>query len=217
MEMNKDIVYSDEMINHRAGANTDGILILIKKDKIDTLHKIVSNWEKRTMLHMSYDEFKTIYQKDVNNYLAIDYNGKYKSKGAYVKQLSALDNDLPIVNRAIVNYLTAGIDPRKTVMDSDKLIDFQKIVKVSNKYAYGTLNGKRLTDKTFRVFASTRPTDGIIGKVKVEGGTIEKFANTPDRCFIWNDDVNIPIPRFLDREYYISVAISRLSDFGVIL
>lgn len=212
-----DLIEKIEPLCELIQSNTDGILVRVKRANLDRFRAAVSEWENRTMLHMSYDEFTKVYQGDVNNYLAIDIKGKIKSKGAYVKELSSLDNDLPIVNKAIKDYLVHGIHPADTVMACNDLIEFQKIVKVSSKYAYGTLNDERLTDKTFRVFASMRPNDGLIGKVKVEGGTIEKFANTPEKCFIWNDSVKgVAIPAYLDRSYYIGLAESRLLDkFGV--
>lgn len=44
----------------------------------------------------------------------------------------------------------------------------------------------------------------------------DKFGNTPDHCFIFNDDLTgVPIPAKLDRQYYISLAKKRLEDFGV--
>jgi len=208
-----DLVEKIEPVCKLIQSNTDGILVLVKKKDVDALKGIISEWEDRTRLKMAYDEYEKVYQGDVNNYVVVDHKGKYKSKGSYVKSLNPLDNDLPIVNRAITDYLVEGVHPRDTIMASDRLIDFQKVVKVSNKYAYGTLNNHRLTDKTFRVFASKRPEDGIIGKVKAEGGTIEKFANTPEKCFIWNESVtDVPIPDYLDRDWYLNLAIERIRD-----
>lgn len=208
-----DLIEKIEPFCQLIQSNTDGILIKLKRDDFERLDDAVYEWEQRTHLDMSFDFFKVVYQGDVNNYLAIDYDGNVKSKGAYVKSLNDLDNDLPIVNKAITQYLTKGIHPRKTIMECKDLIEYQKVVKVSSKYAYGTLNGQRLTDKTFRVFASKRSEDGIIGKVKTEGGSIEKFANTPEKCFIWNDSVNgVQIPSYLDRDYYVTLALSRLMD-----
>ena len=212
-----DLIEKIEPFTELIQSNTDGILIKLKREDFDRLDDAVFDWEQRTHLHMSFDCYKTVYQGDVNNYLVIDYEGHSKSKGAYVKSLGDLDNDLPIVNQAITAYLTSGIHPRETVMECDDLIAFQKVVKVSSKYAYGTLNGRRMSDKTFRVFASKRTDDGIIGKVKTEGANIEKFANTPERCFIWNQSVkDVKVPDYLDREWYIDLAIKRIKDkFGI--
>lgn len=127
-------------------SNTDGILVKLydKQDK-DKIIGICEDWCKRTRMTMEYDVYNKVFQKDVNNYIIIpegelyDTKGKerFKRKGAYAKQLSVLDNDLPIVNRALVDYFVKGIPVEHTVMASDKLIDFQKIVKVSHKYEYG--------------------------------------------------------------------------------
>ena len=69
--------------------------------------------------------------------------------------------------------------------------------------------------------ASKDPTKG--GLFKVAGKIVkgreknpEKFANTPDHCFIINGDVtSLPIPDELDRQYYIDMIYERLADFGV--
>ena len=42
------------------------------------------------------------------------------------------------------------------------------------------------------------------------------FANTPEHCFIINDDVSkMAIPDELDKDYYIRWIYERLEDFGV--
>lgn len=198
-------------------SNTDGILVLIKKKDFERLDDEVYAWEQRTGLTMTFDVFKTVIQKDVNNYIIVDDKGKYKSKGAYVKELNYLDNDLPIVNEAMVEYLTKHIPVETTINNCKDLIKFQKIVKVSSKYLCGWHNNEKLTDKTFRVFASRKRSDTYIGKQKSEGATIEKFANTPEHCFIDNGDVNgKEVTSELDRQWYIELAKERLKQFGVI-
>ena len=228
--------------------NTDGIIIKphdYDRD-FDTIDDVVWEWEQRTGMKMDFDIFiGHIFQKDVNNYFLIDREtGAVKAKGAYVKKLSDLDYDLPIVNRAIVEYFTTGAPPEKTIGACDSLRDFQKVVKVSSKYRYALYSpttttekirdekgrlktvirfsgGEVQTDKTFRVFASKDQSRGGIYKVSgkiVEGRekNPEKFANTPDHCFIINDDVSaMPIPDELDRQYYIDLAWKRLKDYGV--
>ena len=201
-------------------SNTDGILILIKEKDFDKLDDAVYQWEQRTGLHMSFDNYKKIIQKDVNNYIAVDFEGHVKSKGAFVKKQSDLDYDMPIVNKALVAYMVDGVPVEQTILLCDDLIEFQKIVKVSSKYICGWKGGQKLSDKTFRVFASKRETDSFIGKVKDKNGTwtVEKFANTPEHCFIWNDSVNgVPVPDYLDKQYYIDTAKKRLEQFGVIM
>ena len=142
---------------------------------------------------------------------------KYERKGAYVKELSRLDADLPIINRALVDFMTKGIHPMVTINNCDDLIQFQKLVKLSGKYEHVEHNGQRYSYKCYRVFASTRTTDGRILKCRT-GSNPAKFGNTPDSCFIVNDDVkDMTCPVHLDKKWYINLAIKRLADFGVIL
>ena len=212
-----DLIEKVEPFAELIQSNTDGILLKINEKDFDKLDDVVYEWEQRTGLTMTFDPFKTIIQGDVNNYIAVDYDGHYKSKGAYVKDLNDLDYDLPIVNKAIVNYLVNGVLPEITINTCNDLKEFQKIVKVSSKYRCGWHNNRMLTDKCFRVFASSNSKDGYIGKQKTKGATIEKFANTPDHCFIWNESVNgCEVPHKLDRQWYIDLAEKRIKEkFGV--
>lgn len=199
-------------------SNTDGLIIQIPDtdeawEKIDD---VCYEWEKRTGLKLSFDVIKEIFQKDVNNYLFITDDGKIETKGAYLKEKTSLDNDLPVVSRAMVEFMLHKTSPEKTISEANNLMEYQKIVKRSSKYENAWHNGEILHDKTFRVFASTRPEDGFIGKQKTDGATIEKFGNTPDKCFIYNDNVqDVAIPEYLDKKYYVDLAYSRLEDFGI--
>ena len=255
-------------------SNTDGLIIKIPDTDyhFNMVDDICYEWETRTGMTLGFDFVKEIYQKDVNNYIFEFDNGKLERKGAYVKESSRLDNDMPILNKALVNYMAYNIPVEKTINECEDLIQFQKIVRVSSKYKYGGIGygfkdgkatkeckhyisdgwergycslkridcpykqrnrakcfeakheqllvkpNKILSDKTFRVFASTDNNDGYIGKMKDYNATLEKFANTPDHMFILNGDVNgVKVPDRLDKQYYIDLAKKRLNDFGVIL
>lgn len=201
-------------------SNTDGLIVkLYSIDDYEFIDDICWEWEQLTHVKLAFDPIITrIYQKDVNNYLFVNEDGEIESKGAYVKSLSPLDFDLPIVNKAIVDYLIYDIPIEKTINECNALIMFQKIVKLSGKFKHVVHNGKIFTEKCFRVFASTRDSDSYIGKQKEGNNTIEKFANTPEHCFIVNDDVKkATVGWRLDKEWYISMAKSRLKQFGVII
>ena len=201
--------------------NTDGIVFKVRDyDRdFDIIDDIVYEWEQRTGMKMEFDTFfGEIFQKDVNNYCLIDHEtGAAKSKGGYLKKLSPLDYDLPIVNAALNNYMIKKIPVEKTINECDSMIEFQKIVKLSGKYKSAWHNGKRLKERCFRVFASKDRSDGFIGKQKTDGATIEKFANTPENCFIFNNSVNgVKVPENLDKQWYVSLAKKRLEQFGVV-
>ena len=201
-------------------SNTDGLIVKIPNtdQAFEQADDICYEWEQRTRMGLSFDFIDRIVQKDVNNYIFIDDKGGIERKGAYVKKTHSLDNDMPILNKALVDYIVFGVPIETTINGCDELIQFQKIVKVSSKYLAGVYNGEILTDRTFRVFASTDERDGYIGKIKAIGATVEKFANTPDNCFILNGDVRgVKIPPRLDKQWYIDLAKKRLRDYGVMV
>lgn len=198
-------------------SNTDGILLKLKSiDDFDLIDDIVWGWEKRTGMRMGFDIYTKVFQKDVNNYLLVAPDGKTKTKGAYTKALSSVDYDLPIINKAMVEFMTKGISVEKTINDCDDLIMFQKVVKLSGKYWRSWHNGKYMAEKCHRVFASKDKRATYIGKCKKEGATIEKFANTPDHCFIDNGSIKgKKRPDYLDTLWYINLAKDRLAQYGV--
>lgn len=202
--------------------NTDGIIIRLKDyDRdFDIIDDVVAEWEHRTGMKMDFDTFfGEIFQKDVNNYLIVDREtGAMKTKGGYIKQLSDLDYDLPILNKAVVNYMVHGILPEQTVQQCDDLKEFQLVSKISNKFSHILHGDKPIKEKCIRVFASKNPNDAGVKKVSIRTGRPAKLTNSPEHCFIWNDEVNgVKVPAKLDKQWYINFANKRLSDFGVVI
>ena len=208
-------------------SNTDGLIVKLHSlDDYDIIDDIAYEWEQMTGVTLGFDPIiLKIYQKDVNNYLFIDEFGKVEAKGAYVKELSDLDFDLPIVNKALREYMINGTPLSKTINNCSDLIMFQKIVKLSSKYDWVEHNCSKYTNKCYRVFASNSVRDGIIYKCKSifkEGFRDDddyvkkdKFANTPEHAFINNDDItDVKVPKFLDKNWYIELAERRLEQFG---
>ena len=221
-------------------SNTDGILIQIlpaTKSQYLKVIEVTQEWQQRTRMKLDFERFTEIYQKDVNNYIIVKEDGSYKSKGAYVKKLNDLDNDLPIINTAVKEYMIHNTPVESTIMNATNLKDFSKTVKLTSAYLYaekghydenGEVIYEKLNNKFFRIFASTKSEEAGIYKSKEKDikdkktGVItkqlshDKFANTPDRCFINNDDINsLACPEYLDRSWYIDLANKRLEQFGV--
>lgn len=206
-------------------SNTDGLIVSIPDtdEAFYMTDDICFEWEKRTGMKLAFEIIDHIYQKDVNNYVFHfsddEINGKKRNtlerKGAYVQEATPLKNDLTIVNTALVEYMMNGTPVEDTINGCDDLNLFQKVVKVSNKYLCAWHNGKRQQEKTFRVFASTDERDGSIYKQKTEGATLEKFANTPTHCCIYNYQITPETRLKLDKSYYIELAKKRLKDYGI--
>lgn len=201
-------------------SNTDGLIIKIPDtDKaFDDVDDICYEWERRTRMGLGVDYIQEIWQKDVNNYVFRDDDGKLERKGAYVKENNPLDNDLPIINTALVRFFTEGVPVAKTINDCTELVQFQKLFKVTSKYICAFHNAEKVDGKSFRVFASTHYCDTALFKMKLKpsGVVPEKFANCPEHCFIHNESLegvsidDVP----LDKDWYIKLAEKRLQDYG---
>lgn len=227
-------------------SNTDGLIIQIPDtDKsFDLVDDICFNWEQRCStelcdIKLGLDTIKEIFQKDVNNYLWVDAEGGVERIGAYLKKLSPVDNDLPIINKALVDYMVQKVPVEQTISQCNDLIEFQKVVKLSGKYKWveqehctptRTVTGVKVkkelltygktvkyTYKSYRVYASRDIQDGRLLKCGGLRGKPEKFANTPEHCFIHNESVvGVKVPQKLDKQWYITLAKKRLEQFGVL-
>ena len=198
-------------------SNTDGILIKIDPKDFEKIDDIAYEWEKRTGLNLTFDQYKEVFQKDVNNYLLVDLDNEVKAKGAYVKELNSLDYDLPIINNALRNYMIDKTPVEETILSCNNLYEFQKVTKISSKYDYALWGSKKLKERVIRSFASTNKNHGDLRKKHSETGSYEKLSLTSEHNFIDNGDIrNIKVPEFLDKNYYINLAKKRLEDFGVI-
>lgn len=207
-------------------SNTDGLIIKIPDTDaaFNAVDDVCYEWETRTGMELAFDYIREIWQKDVNNYVFVDTDGEIERKGAYVKPNSDLDNDLPILNTALVDYFTKGVPVEKTIMECKDLQQFQKIYKLTSKYLHAKHNNIVLKDKVFRVFASMDAADTPLYKVKEKVRKTgeryiadEKFINSPTHCFIKNDavaGVNTDDVSKLDKRWYIELAEKRLKDYG---
>lgn len=204
-------------------SNTDGLIIRIPDTDraFEAVDDVCWEWEQRTRMSLGFDYIREIWQGDVNNYVFVDVDGNVERKGAYVKPNNDLDNDLPILNTAILERIIKGIPVEKTINECKDLQQFQKIYKLTSKYLYAVHKGEKVDGKVFRVFASKNVADTALFKVKQktrrDGESYlsnEKFINCPTTCFIKNDSVlgistdDVPI----NKQWYIDLAKKRLKD-----
>ena len=195
--------------------NTDGVLSIVKTEDLEEFKARIHAWEERTHLKMSFTECDEIIESNVNCYILIQKNGKKKYVGGRVKERSYLDYDMVIVRDALVNYLEKGIKPEDTIYGCDELIKFQNILKVGKTFDHATHNGKKYSEKCFRVFASKDENDGKLEKVKInEDGTLSPTKMGPEHSFIYNGDVrDMKCPEKLDKDYYVALAYKWYDQF----
>jgi DNA polymerase len=197
-------------------SNTDGLIIKIHRKDFDKVDDICYEWESRCNMELEFDYISEIWQGDVNNYVFKQFDGKIERKGAYVKELSSMDNDLPIINKAILDLMLKGIPIEQTINECNELVMFQKICKLTSNYSYVTWNDKKYFNKCYRVFASKNSCDGPVKKIK-EDGRADKFATTSANSFIENGDLNgVKVPMRLDKNWYIEEAKKRAEKFCLV-
>ena len=203
-------------------SNTDGVLCRMPEGYqggedafFDAVDDCAAEWESRTGLSLEFDEYREVFQKDVNNYVFVTLEGETKTKGGWVKKQGALDRDLPIVNRALTDYMARGVPIEKTIGEADRLADFQMVARLSGKYREFVHGDEEGLGCTCRVFASICEGDPALLKIHAKSGRVCKVASTPEHCFTVNDDVTgREVPWNLDRAWYIDLARNRLAEFG---
>ena len=207
--------------------NTDGIALELDKDDLKTeeiIDKVCKDWEKDWRFSLEKTVADNLYEKDVNNYVFKDSDGKIKVKGAYVtKYDDGNEQDtLAILARAVVEYFLNGVDIRTTICNPENpATDYQMIKKLGGMYDTPTWKreyGNEIVQKVNRIFPSTDLKNGGLYKHKKskEIGVLDKVEGTPEHVLIYNHDIRgmkIGELKDIDYEWYIAEAQKRINDF----
>lgn len=206
-------------------SNTDGIALeLLTDDAEDIIDDICKVWEEDWRFSLEKTVADNLYEKDVNNYVFRDSDGKVKVKGAYVTKYSE-DNEqdtLAILAQAVVNYFLEGTDIRTTICNPENLAtDYQMIKKLGGMYDTPTWKreyGDEIVQKVNRIFPSTDLKNGGLYKHKKskEIGVLDKVEGTPEHVLIYNYDIRgkkIGELDDIDYDWYIAEAQKRINDF----
>ena len=111
--------------------NTDGLTIRAPKVCEDQIEAARQYWQMVTGLNLEANHYKTMFIRDVNNYIAVFENGKVKRKGAYEwnalwhQNASAL-----VVPKVAEKVLVEGAPIRETVENWPDPMDFMCRAKV---------------------------------------------------------------------------------------
>lgn len=191
--------------------NTDGIVIKCPVKREDDMKSIIAKWEKTTKFVMESANYRAIYARDVNDYIAIKDDGSVKQKGAYAfvgskgKEIEKNPANYICID-AVINYLTKGIPVDETI---EWNWDIRRFITIRQ------VNGGGMKDGVF------------LGKAvrwyyaKGEQGYIEYKTNGKK---VGNSDGAKPLmvlpdlfPNDIDYEKYNKEAIDMLYDLGALL
>lgn len=200
--------------------NTDGLMYSIDKSELALVDEIAHAWEAETKFELEVDDVRKVWIKDVNNLLMIKTDGEVKTVGGYlnygvsVKGAWAINNNMIIVKKALIEYFVHGTPVEDTINGSTNIFDFQLIAKAGAKYreAYHIVDGEQVpVQKVNRVYATADERYGKLFKVKAETDATAKIEMLPDHCIIDNDN-HLSIDD-VDRTFYIGMAKKRINDF----
>ena len=199
--------------------NTDGLMYSIDESELPVVDEICSNWEKQTSFELETDDISKVWLKDVNNLLFVKTNGEVKTVGGYlnygisVKGAWTINNTMPIVKKALVEYFAHDVPVETTINECDNMLDFQIITSAGDMYksTFHLINGEYYPiQKVNRVYATPDEQYGKLYKLK-DGGNYEKFGTLPDHCIIDNDNtLTIDV---VDKTFYIELAKQRINDY----
>lgn len=160
-------------------SNTDAhAFIPFSDEDAEAIDVICKDWEERTGYTLDDDLFKAMYQKDVNNYVAVDEHNHAKIKGA-IGLTGGLKVSKAVVSNAFINYLLNGMDYVDFINQCDELRQYQIISKTGWSYQRTIardINGKDTeAQKVNRVFAVKDPNKAVeLFKVKEQVFTCKK-------------------------------------------
>ena len=201
--------------------NTDGVMVSLEESDLPTLLAINDEWSKRTRFLLEEDKIAKIVQKDVNNYVMVATDGSVKKKGGYLVRGIAkagafnVNNDAICVANAIAAFFVDGTPPEETIGKDDDLSHFQLIAKAGSKYSrcFQKIEDNEIDrQKVNRVYASLDDWRGTLYKVHRESGVVAKIAGLPEHCIIDNAN-ELENFHFIDKQWYINLAKSRINDF----
>ncbi len=186
-------------------SNTDGIEVKVKRTEVDLFETIVFDWELLTGMNMEHGEYKGLYAKDVNNYVAL-YDGYVKSKGLYGETTLSKGRSTPIVFEAIREFILNGTSLETTIKNC---LDINQFVSARTVKG-GAVWRDDYLGKMVRWYYSFqgssmhyKPNGNLVPKT-AEGNGVKPMMDLTDT-----------LPLDLDYEWYISEAESKLADLGV--
>lgn len=150
-------------------ANTDGIVVKLYKRKKEDFERIATNWKQLTKLDADSEEYKCYINRDINNYVIEELNGKVSYKGALNPNMYLVDlqkgYDMPIVAQAVVNYFLYNKPVLETLYECTNILDFCKTQNIGRQFHVEyTNNGQRqILQRNIRFYVTNR--GGIVEKV----------------------------------------------------
>ena len=142
----------------------------------------MKRWEQLTKLTLESAEYKRMFVRDVNNYIAEYTDGKLKRKGAYEYQLDWHQNHSSlVVPMAAEQYLINGTNIKEFITSHTNVMDFMLRTKIPRNFVL-EWGGKKIQNVS-RYYVSTdgdilqkiMPPKGPVGQYKRKNGLLDSY------------------------------------------
>lgn len=173
-------------------ANTDGIVVkLYKKDK-EKFNNITNQWMEETKLGADSEEYNCYVNRDINNYVIQEINGKISYKGALNPFMYSVDlskgYDMPIVAQAVVNYFLYNKPIMESLYECKNILDFCKTQNVGKQFhvEYTEYNETNVLQRYVRYYVSNsggkieKVNDNSLSRSELCAGNKVSILNTLD-------------------------------------
>lgn len=190
---------------HVLSANTDGIVVKYKKEQKPLFEKCVAVWEKASNLNMEFTQYRSIHNRDVNNYYAIKLDGSVKTKGVYAESGLQKSPQNEICADAVKLHLVDGTPVEDTIRGCTDIRKFLTLRTVQGgAYKEGYTLGKAIR------WYYARNIEGTV-VYKTNGNTVPRSEGAKP-CM----DLPEELPGDIDYDWYIREAKEMLMAIGVI-
>ena len=199
-------------------ANTDGLFVVVKKDRLREYQQICKDWEQLTRLTLEEKRFEAMYQYAINDYIAIKEGYSQskdlkliETKGMFITSVKLGKGLTPkIIPEAIVRYFADDIPVKDTIYNCKDIKKFLMSEKTGKQWHVEYLNKEQ--QRTNRFYASTN--GGYLWKWKDVNG-VRAYQNmlTSSGVTILNKFDNKSIEeRKINYKYYLKEALKIVEE-----
>lgn len=172
-------------------ANTDGIVMDIADEQYATYLSVISWWEQLTGFETEETEYRAVYSRDVNSYVAITTDGKLKTKGAYSAPEpgpSGWPNPTTqVCVDAVCAYLQHGTPIETTILSCT---DVRQFVTIRDVKGGGVWSNTQVAVDDWVLLIDTGTAQNVWAAAGDPTKTVKRKSRPPARM-VWVDDVRL--------------------------
>lgn len=203
------LIFSLQGVARVCSANTDGVTILVPRARLQDLDGIAGAWQSATGLELERTEYRALYQKDVNNYIAVKKAGGIKAKGRFVDlwpNLRGMPN-ANIVATALQKFAEDGTPIEETIFECRDINQFILTQNVAKGWV--TTWGDRKLGNVLRFYKSNSQDATSITRTPVAEGIKGSAGTVPNsESCVPVEDLPEVFPRDISYSWYINEALS---------